>query len=72
MLERLGALEASDESPTTINVYTAHEILGLSEKIEMKLPSTSRNGFTIWITKPPVEELEFEMDCSSYSNWAVI
>ena len=72
MRERLHALEASDESPTTINVYTEHEILGLSEKIEIKLPTTSRNGFTTWLTKPPVEELEFEMDCSSYSKWVVI
>ncbi len=72
MLERLRALEASDGSPTTINVYTAHEISGLSEKIAIKLPSTSKNGFTTWLTKPPVEELEFEMDCSSYSNWVVI
>ena len=72
MLERLRALEASDGSPTTINVYTAHEISGLSEKIEIKLPSTSKNGFTMWLTKPPVEELEFEMDCSSYSKWVVI
>ncbi len=72
MLERLHALEAANESPTIVNVYTVHEISGLTERIEIKLPATSRNGYTTWLSKPPVEELEFEMDCSRYSKWAVI
>jgi hypothetical protein len=55
-----------------VNVYTVHEISGLTERIEIKLPATSRNGYTTWLSKPPVEELEFEMDCSRYSKWAVI
>lgn len=72
MLERLHALEASEESPTVVNVYTVHEISGLAGMIEMKLPTISRNGYTTWLTRPPVKEIEFEMDCASYSKWAVI
>ena len=72
MLERLNALAVTVQSPSTVNVYTVHEILGLTQKIEVKLPAISRNGYTTWLTKPPVEELEFEMDCSSYSKWVVI
>jgi hypothetical protein len=72
MLERLHALGASGESPTTVNVYTAHEILGLPGMIDMKLPSISIHGYATWLTKPPVKEIEFEMDCASFSSWAVI
>ena len=72
MLERLHALEATRESPTTINVYTAHVISGLTEMIEKKLPSVYRHGYSTWLTTPPVKEIEFEMDCASYSKWAVI
>jgi len=72
MLERLHALGASGDSPTTVNVYTAHEILGLPGMIEMKLPSISINGYATWLTRPPVKEIEFEMDCASFTHWAVI
>ena len=72
MLERLHALDVADERPTTVNVYTVHEIFGLTEKIEFKLRTISRNGYTVWLTRPPASELEFEMDCASYSKWAVI
>jgi len=72
MLERLHALGASGQSPTTVNVYTAHEITGLSGMIEKKLPTVSTNGYSTWLTRPPVKEIEFEMDCARYSNWAVI
>ena len=72
MLERLDALGASGQSPTTVNVYTAHEITGLSGMIEKKLPTVSKNGYSTWLTRPPVKEIEFEMDCARYSNWAVI
>ena len=72
MLERLDALGASGESPTTVNVYTVHEISGLAGMIEMKLPTISKNGYSTWLTRPPVKEIEFEMDCASFSNWTVI
>lgn len=70
MLERLHALGV--ENPTTVNVYTAHVVSGLNEMIEKKLPSISRHGYSTWLTTPPVKEIEFEMDCASYSKWVVI
>jgi hypothetical protein len=69
---RLVALSATGNSPTTINVYTAHEITNLSDAISLKLPSVARNGFAHWLTRPPIKEIEFEMDCSAFSNWCVI
>lgn len=72
MLERLHALGASGGSPTNVNVYTAHEILGLPGMIQMKLPTISINGYATWLTRPPVNEIEYEMDCASFSNWAII
>ena len=70
MLERLHALGV--ENPTTVNVYTAHVVSNLNEMIEKKLPSVSRHGYSTWLTTPPVKEIEFEMDCASYSKWVVI
>jgi len=70
MLERLHALGV--ENPTTVNVYTAHVVSNLNEMIEKKLPSISRHGYSTWLTTPPVKEIEFEMDCASYSKWVVI
>lgn len=70
MNERLAALGYDGKSPTEVNVYTVHEIPRLAEKIARQLPSIYRFGYANWITKPPVEEIEFEMDCSRYSQWA--
>lgn len=70
MNERLAALGYDGTSPTEVNVYTIHEIADLTAKISERLPSVNRHGFTHWITKPPVEEIEFEMDCNRYSSWA--
>ena len=69
MNERLTALGYDGSSPTEVNVYTVHEIPKLARKIAERLPSVNRHGFTHWITKPPVEEIEFEMDCNRYSHW---
>jgi hypothetical protein len=70
--ERLSTLGFSNDCPTTINVYTKQEILDLAEKIAERLPSVAQNGYTSWLSKPPVAEIEFEMDCSRYSNWTAI
>jgi hypothetical protein len=72
MLKRLAALKATGNSPTVVNVYTAQDILGLTNAIVPKLPSISRNGFASWLMRPPVHEVEFEMDCLRYSNWTTI
>ena len=72
MLARLLALGFDGLSPTVINVYTIHEILKLQELISKKLPAINVHGYTSWLTKPPVTEIEFEMDCSRFSNWRAV
>ncbi|MSV64120.1 MAG: hypothetical protein F2845_02620 [Actinobacteria bacterium] len=72
MVERLVGLGASGKSPTTINVYTVHEISNLAASIEAKIASIAKYGYASWLTRPPVKEIEFEMDCSRYSNWVSI
>lgn len=72
MLARLTALGFNGESPTCINVYTIHEIAKLQESISKKLPSINVHGYTSWLTMPPVSEIEFEMDCSRFSNWRAV
>lgn len=72
ILKRLSVLNKTGNSPTVVNVYTAHDILRLAYAIGSKLPSISRNGFTSWLMRPPVNEVEFEIDCLRYSNWTTI
>ena len=72
MNERLHALGYDGASPTVTNVYTIHEIPHLAEKIASQLPAVGRYGYANWITKPPVEEIEFEMDCNRYTHWTEI
>ncbi len=72
LIERLTALGAEVDSPTTINAYTIHEISKLTETIGLKIPSIFKHGYTHWLTTPPVKEIEFEMDCLSVSSWHLI
>lgn len=72
MNARLKALGAKSNSPTTVNVYTAHDIEHLSSLIASQLPAVERHGFVRWLTRPPISEIEFEMDCHRYSSWRVI
>jgi hypothetical protein len=72
MIARLVALGAGIDSPTTINVYTAHDVEHLSTVIASHLPATARNGFVRWMARPPVNEIEFEMDCRRFTTWRVI
>jgi len=71
MTARLVALGAGTDSPTTINVYTAHNVEHLSTVIVSHLPAAARNGFVRWMARPPVKEIEFEMDCRRFTTWRV-
>jgi hypothetical protein len=62
MLERVDALGSDGGSATVINVYSAHEIAGLSERIGSVLPSVLRWGYVRWLARPPIVGIEFEMD----------
>jgi hypothetical protein len=69
---RLKALGSNGNSPNTINVYTAHGIDHLTSLISDRLAAAHRNGFVRWMTRPPVQEIEFEMDCKRFSSWRII
>ncbi|MFH5823312.1 hypothetical protein [Georgenia sp. AZ-5] len=69
MRARLAALDHSPDEPTTTNVYTAHEISGLTESLVRAMPGVGRWGYTSWATRPPLIDVEFEMDCRSISRW---
>jgi hypothetical protein len=63
MRERLNGLGADDDLLTTIDVYTAHPLRRtLAEVITPGLPSTARLGVHWFHTRPPVVDIEFEMD----------
>jgi hypothetical protein len=69
MRARLAGLGKDAESPTLVDVYTAHEIPGLEEMLLDRLPAVGRHGFVRWLTRPPVVEVEFEMDLRRVSGW---
>ncbi|NMH95743.1 RidA family protein [Pseudonocardia acidicola] len=69
MRARLAGLGKDPQSPTLVNVYTAHETAGLSEMLLDRLPAVARHGFVRWLTRPPVVEVEFEMDLRRVSGW---
>jgi hypothetical protein len=72
MRTRLAGLGMSPSSPTLVDVYTAHEIPGLSELLLDRLPAVRQYGFVRWLTRPPLEEIEFEMDLRRISGWEVL
>ncbi len=62
MCERLQSL-GDDHRLTAINVYTQHPVRdNLADVILPAIPAASRCGVHWFLTRPPVEEIEFEMD----------
>ena len=60
MEARLGAMDVNWPNVTSINVYTAHE---LTEKLVTEvLNDTGHNAVTWNYARPPIKDLEFEMD----------
>jgi hypothetical protein len=72
MRARLAGLGKAPDSPTLVDVYTAHDIPTLSEMLVEKLPAVRHCGFVRWLTRPPVVEVEFEMDLRRVSGWHVL
>jgi hypothetical protein len=72
MRARLAGLGKDPGTPTLVDVYTAHEIPGLSELLLDRLPAVARYGFVRWCTRPPVVEVEFEMDLRRVSAWHLL
>jgi hypothetical protein len=62
MCERLASL-GNNELLSTINVYTAHQLHALlSETVILGIPAVARLGVHWNYTRPPVRDIEFEMD----------
>lgn len=72
MRTRLAALGHDGRSPNLVNVYTAHDIAGLPGLVAEMLPATHRHGFVRWLARPPVVDIEFEMDLRHVSTWHVL
>jgi hypothetical protein len=72
MRVRLAGLGHTPEDPTLVNVYTAYESAGLSAALVDGLPAVGRSGFVRWLTRPPLVEVDFEMDCRRVSGWQAL
>ena len=68
----IGTLGATPADPTIVNVYTAHEVDDLSELLAGGLPTVNRNGVVRFYARPPVTDVEFEMDCRRTSAWHLL
>ena len=62
MEERLLGLGGSWELIHTADVYTIHPLGPIAAKIWDKLGPAARHGFRWYRTRPPVVDIEFEMD----------
>lgn len=62
MEERLLGLGATWDLVHTVDVYTVHPLGAISERIWERMGGAGRHGFRWYQTRPPVEEIEFEMD----------
>jgi len=73
MRYRLDRLGATDDLISAIDVYTAHGLQQpLSEVVMPALPAASRLGVHWFYSRPPVGEIEFEMDMRGVSQELVI
>ncbi len=69
MQERVLGLGASMECISRINLYTAHSIGSeIWECIVERLPMADALGCHWYYTRPPVREIEFEMDLRGVTN----
>jgi len=63
MRTRLERMNADESLLSAINVYTASPVRSLLENVLIpQIPATAHIGIRWNLTRPPVEEIEFEMD----------
>jgi len=62
MADRLQGLAANSNEVTTLNAYTVHNIHPLLGQLLDDLPAARRCGICWHYTRPPVIDIEFEMD----------
>lgn len=62
MASRLQGLRVDADATTTIDVYTVHPLDRLLERVLEQLPAGQRHGVVWHYARPPIVEVEFEMD----------
>lgn len=73
MRHRLDRLGADDDSLTCIDVYTEHPLRQiLTDVLNPQLPAARRLGVHWFVSRPPVREIEFEMDMRGVRRELVI
>jgi hypothetical protein len=73
MRTRLEALGATDEQLTMIDVYTAHDLrTSLDEVLVPGLPAAAHLGVRWYYSRPPIRNIEFEMDMRGVRQELVI
>ena len=72
-LERMQALQAKAQDLSAVQVYTVHDFSALIEP-EFTARKFLSPGLTWHLCRPPIKELEFEMDVRSVSRemWAKV
>ena len=73
MAERLRGLHATQDEITAVNVYTIHPLHRLMETLVLPgLPAARQLGVTWHYTRPPVIDIEYEMDLRGVvTQWVV-
>ena len=71
MERRLGAFDLSWADTTATQVYTVHDLHPfLADEIVRR--GAARSGLTWHYARPPVRELEYEMDCRGVTSEHVV
>jgi hypothetical protein len=73
MAERLRALHGTWDEVTTVNAYTIHPLHPLMKTLVLPcLPAARRHGITWHYARPPVIDIEYEMDLHGVvTRWVV-
>lgn len=73
MAERLRGLVGTWDEVTTVNAYTIHPLHPLMETLVLpSMPAARRHGVTWHYTRPPVMDIEYEMDLRGIvTQWVV-
>jgi hypothetical protein len=71
MERRLGAFGANWRDTTATQVYTVHDLYPLLAD-EIIRRRAADGGLTWCFCRPPVVDLDFEMDCRAISNERVV
>ncbi len=71
MAERLAGLGANWDQINTVDVYTAHPVDPLIDRL-VALAPVKKYGFVHHITRPPVVDIEYEMDMRGPAREVVV